>query len=63
MNLEKRQDVKFVSAKNVGKCLKNSKFVRCCPVAPDSDIYEIIQRRSITNDKIPVQEGSLSKIL
>ena len=56
MNLQKRSNVKFVPAKNVGKCLKTNKFMRANPVAPNSDIYEVVTRRSITNDKIPVQE-------
>ena len=56
MNLEKRTNVKFVPSSKVSKNLKTNKLMRAHPVAPDSNVYEIVTKRSVTDDKIPVQE-------
>ena len=56
MNLEKRTNVRFCHAKNMSKRLTTNKFLRASPVSPDSDVFEVVSRRTSTVDKIPVQE-------
>ena len=56
MNLEKRTSVRFCHANKMSKRLKTNKFLRASPVSPDSDVFEVVSRRTSTIDKIPVQE-------
>ena len=46
----------FCHAKNMSKRLTTNKFLRASPVSPDSDVFEVVSRRTSTVDKIPVQE-------
>ena len=55
MNLSKRVNIKYVNAKTLGKELKKSKFVRCQQISNESEIFEVVLKKTRITDTIPVQ--------
>ena len=55
MNLSKRVRRKYVTAKNLNKELKKSRFIGCQPISDDSEIFEVSLKKARQTDSIPVQ--------
>ena len=55
MNLSKREQCSYVAPENLTRHIKNPKLKR---VEPIGSIYEVVKRKNVIQDSIPIHLGN-----
>ena len=59
MNLSKREQCSYVAPENLTRHIKNPKLKR---VEPIGSIYEVVKRKNVIQDSIPIHLGNFFSI-
>ena len=54
MNLSKREHCSYVAPENLSRHMKNPKLKR---VEPIGSVFEVVKKKSVIEDKIPIHIG------